>query len=319
VKRFHARRRLCVAALASILPGWADAQAAQYRIGLLSVTPADQFFDGGRGKLLEALASLGFRTGENLVVEERYSRSAEELKRFAEELAALRPALIFTEGSIPTLALQKATRTVPIVTTVGDPVGAGFARTLQRPGGNITGLSQNRSGLAPKVLELLRLLRPNLRSVSSAYPADVPGAELLVRSFTDAARRASMEVVELTYRGDELDKLFDELARRHVEAVYMNDLRREAAAAAVRRRIALAVTGVPGVENGALLSVENDGSEDHLRMAAVMVKVLKGQRPADIPFDVANRFRSTMNAKTAAALGIRPPPEIALRIDRVIE
>jgi len=319
VKRFHARRRLCVAALASILPGWADAQAAQYRIGLLSVTPADQFFDGGRGKLLEALASLGFRTGENLVVEERYSRSAEELKRFAEELAALRPALIFTEGSIPTLALQKATRTVPIVTTVGDPVGAGFARTLQRPGGNITGLSQNRSGLAPKVLELLRLLRPNLRSVSSAYPADVPGAELLVRSFTDAARRASMEVVELTYRGDELDKLFDELARRHVEAVYMNDLRREAAAAAVRRRIALAVTGVPGVENGALLSVENDGSEDHLRMAAVMVKVLKGQRPADIPFDVANRFRSTMNAKTAVALGIRPPPEIALRIDRVIE
>src|SRR3954470_2235093 len=158
------RRPFLMALLAAaLMPARAAPEARKYRLGFLDIGDADTFFGGARKELLAALADLGYVAGRNLEVVECYEKeSPEKLFECGRKLAALDVDVIVTEGTTSTLAARKATRTIPIVTTVGDPVAAGFAASLRRPGGNITGLAQNRTEIARKQLELLRMMRPGI-------------------------------------------------------------------------------------------------------------------------------------------------------------
>ena len=169
------RRRFLAATAGAIVAALsrhalAQAAAGTHRLGILGLIGPQEFMDGGKAKVLAALADLGYVRGRNLEIDERYAQGREELlAQGAAQLAALKVDAILTEGTPATLFAQRATRTIPIVTSVGDPVAAGFARELARPGANVTGLSQSRTLLAAKQVEMLvEVVRP-LHEIAVLY------------------------------------------------------------------------------------------------------------------------------------------------------
>ena len=314
------RRGFLVGSAATL--AWREVRAqapAKRRLGVLSITDEGSIWGVGLRRIVDELARLGYAPGVRLEVHQRYARTPEELDEFARQLATLPVDVFLCEGTPVTLAAQRATRTIPIVTTVGDPVAAGFAQSLHKPGGNITGMSQNRAGLAKKEVELLRLLRPNLAELPILWEEPYPGIEFLVKPIADAATEAGIRVRKQSHRENGLAKRFEELKARHIDTAYCMLITPEEARIAIRHRIAAITSGLAPVEAGALMGAENDASEDYLRAAQLIDKILKGQRPADVPFELATRFRIGVNAKTAAALGIPLAPEVLLRVDRVFE
>ena len=315
------RRGFHAAMLAASLCGTRGAHAASppvRRLGVLGLQPANEFLGAEWGKVLDALASLGYVAGKNLVLVERYQpQSVEDLERFAGELVDARVDAIVTEGTPATLAVQKATRTIPVVTSVADFVIAGFARDVRRPGGNITGLSQNRSGLAVKQVEMLRELRPRLATVAVLHQGS-PGVEFVYRPFVDAARERAIATPLMTYDGD-LKMRFEELKRQRIDTVYLMGGGANLLEFAARQGIAVMATGVQLVREGALVAMENDGTGDYRRIAELIDRIFRGGNPAEIPIEVATRYLTTINAKTAKVLGIQLTAALLLRVDQVIE
>ena len=315
------RRFLAYLAALAVAPAFAQPPAAKRRLGILGIGNPGGIFGGDQPRILAALADLGYVQGRNLEVIERWElESPERLSANARELADLRVDAILTEGTTCTLAAQAATRTIPILTTVGDPVGAGFAKDLHRPAGNITGLSQNRGELARKQLELVRIMLPKIDAVAVVYEEPFPGAEAIMRGFLEAAREASIKTVVLTYGSGGFGKILEEMRRRHIDAMFSLGLPAQDIEAAIRARIAVfPAGGRADVEDGALAAVENDGADDYLAIARIIDKVFRGANPADIPFSIATRYLVTVNARNAARLGIPVSPELRLRANRVIE
>jgi putative ABC transport system substrate-binding protein len=261
---------------------------------------------------------MGYVRGRTLEVEERYeTETFESLKEKARQLVALRVDAILTEGTPPTLAAQSATRTIPIVTTVGDPVAAGFAKELRRPGGNITGFSQNRSALARKQMEFVRLLRPRTTAIAIVYTKDSPASEIIVPPLVAAAQEATLAVHMIPYVAGQVDRVFNELKARHLETA-VGFVEEADVGAFVRNRIALFVASEEQVERGGLLSLVNDNAADAPEAAAMLVRIFNGDNPAEMPFSLPTRYKTTINARTAAALGINLAPEVLLRVDRIV-
>jgi len=315
------RRRLLGTVFVGVLSPRALAQATPRRLGLFGSEAQENLLDGMRGQFLAALAALGYVEGRNLEVHERYGRGdMQALPRLAAEMVALRPDAIVTEGTPATLALQAATRTIPIVTTVGDPVGAGFARDLRRPGGNITGVSQSRADLARKQVELLRQVFPNAREIAVLVNEQWTGVMSFVPPIEAAAGEASIAARVMRYTKDGFAARFKECADRGVRAaIAVADGGPRFGAAAVRNRVGVVIPIERLVAQDALAAIEAD-SVDLLHVHAAMVdRVLRGANPAETPFSTATRFRLIVNARTAAAIGVRLPQELLLRADRVIE
>ena len=315
------RRGFHGAVLAASLCGTWGVRAASpavRRRGVLGLQAADGFLGGEWKKVLDALASLGYVAGKSLVLVERYQpQSVEDLERFARELVEARVDAIVTEGTPATLAVQKATRTIPIVTSVADFVIAGFARDVRRPGGNITGLSQNRSGLAVKQVEMLRELRPRLATVAVLHQGS-PGVEFVYRPFVDAARERAIATPVMTYDGD-LKMRFEELKRQRIDTAYLMGEGAGLLEFAARQGIAVMATGVHLVREGALVAMENDGTGDYRHVAELIDRIFRGGNPAEIPIEVATRYLTTINARTAKVLGIQLTASLLLRVDQVIE
>ena len=320
-KRGNPRRQFVMALLAAAVAPGAFAQPAPMRkLGILGTGSPGDVFGGDQHKIVEALAKLGYVQGRNLEVVERFEReSPERLFANARELVALGVDAILTEGTPSTLAAQAATRTIPIVTTVGDPVGAGFAKALNRPGGNITGFSQNRNELARKQLDLVRLMRPGLAAIAIVYPEPFPGIDAMTRAVIEAAGEVSMAAPVIPFKAGGFPRVLEELRRARIKALVSIGVPKEGVETATRQGIAVVGAGQEHVEDGALLSIENDGAEDYLEAASVLAKVFRGANPAQIPFSLPTRYRVTVNAKTAAALGIPLTAEVRLRVDRIVE
>lgn len=316
------RRALILAIGAALLPGVAPAQApATRRLGLLSIGTPGTFLgkEGGRAQLYATLASFGWQKGRNLVVEERYASNPEELARHVAELVSLGPDVIVTEGTLTTAALQKATRTIPIVTTVADPVGSGFARELRRPAGNVTGHSQGRSGTTRKQVEMLRLLKPGVRRIAMVYVEPFPSVELYARPLFEAAREVGIEARRVGFAPDDLTGTLDRLARDHVDALFTPGMGPPEIAEASRRGFVVVSSDPDDLEHGALFSLGPGGTDTAVRIADVAAKVLRGTPPGEIPFDQETVYRFELNGKVASRLGIRIPPEVRIRAERVIE
>jgi putative ABC transport system substrate-binding protein len=283
----------------------------RYRLGILG-DPAG-IWDGEVPRILEELGRLGYARGVRLEVHERNPLTVEEAEPFARQLVAIPVDVILTEGTTLTFVARRATQVIPIVTSVGFPVEAGFARTLKKPGGNVTGMSQNRAGLLRKQIELLRLLRPGITEL--AYLD-----EGVAKDVADAASEGGIRIRRVIAAEQGLEKSFEQLKAWHMDTAFSwRNFSPEQAAIAVRYRIALVSSRVSSVEAGALMGGESDGSGEYVRIASIIDKIFRGQKPGDIPFEVASRFITAVNAKTAKALGIPLTPEVRLRVDRVFE
>jgi putative ABC transport system substrate-binding protein len=314
------RRLLAAIALLALAPALRAQPLPRRKLGILGIPGPDAFMGGARRRILDALASLGYAPGRNLELEERYEEEdPEALQRKAKELAALRPDAILTEGTPATLAARTATRSIPIVTSVADPVAAGFARELRRPNGNVTGLSQNRTDLSQKLVELIRLLRPRTTNLAFVYEEPSPSIEMLARPAVEAARDASMATHTVPYRAGDIAMALGALKDRRVDAVVAMGLPPGDIKFLVSHRVVVFSQLAQDVESGALLSIENDDSDDPAALAAILVKVFAGTPPGEIPFRLPSRYKVVLNAKTASALGIPIAQEIRLRVDRIVE
>jgi len=243
----------------------------------------------------------------------------------AAELVRLKVDAILAGGQPAREAARKATATIPIVTLSGsDPVREGWAKSLARPGGNVTGLTFTFPELAAKRLELLKQAVPTLARIAVVIdPVEVVDAPDVLRETEAGARRLGlrMQVLEIAGRKD-LESAFERARRDNAEAVVamaMFPHRDEVAELASRSRIALMGEGSREAQAGFLIAYGADLDDLVRRSALMMGKILKGARAGELPIERPTKFRLSVNLKTAKALGITIPQALLARADEVIE
>jgi putative ABC transport system substrate-binding protein len=314
-----------------VLPCTAEAQEAMrvYRIGWLSAGPPPPTPTVQMQAFQQGLRDLGYVEGQNLVIEYRYGEGkAERLREVAAELVQLRVDVIVAVGASGTRGAQRATRTIPIVMTGNyDPVGEGFVASLARPGGNITGLSNQRADLIGKQLEFLKAIVPqSTRIAVLANPAS-PGHVPLLHNLTVAAEalKLSLHVVELR-RAEELDDAFAAMTRAGADALVVfaepqliRPLRGRIAALAATSRLPVMCATKVYVEAGCLISYGPSPRALNRRAAGYVDKILKGANPADLPVEQPTEFDLVLNLKAAKAIGLAIPPSVLFQADEVIQ
>jgi ABC-type uncharacterized transport system substrate-binding protein len=318
---------LIAAVLTWAAPAAAQSRTDVHRIGVLA---------GGGGVLAasipeaisRALAGRGYTLGKDLLIE---SRSAEgdprRLPGLVEELVKILVDVIVTFSYPAARAAKVGTATVPIVVIgSGDPVGSGLVASLARPGGNMTGISDVAAELAPKRLELLKAARPDLKKAAMLWNADDLGMTLRYRASADAATALGVTVQSLGVREpNDFDEAFAAMDRDHPDGILMvSDAltflnRKRVFDFAMARRLPAIYEVEPWVRDGGLMSYGPDGREISERAVALIDRILKGAKPADLPFEQPTRFRLVINRKTAEALGLAIPESLYERADDVIE
>jgi putative ABC transport system substrate-binding protein len=272
------------------------------------------------------LAALGWVEGKNLAVQWRYADGDAALLRVhAEELAAAAPDAIVTRGSPATHALQRATRSIPILTGVGDPIGSGFAKTYAAPGGNITGLSWAVVETAQKQLEILRTLLPRLASLVFVISGDrKPFLAEITRAIAAAAGTAKIAVrTALADSEAELQQALQTKGGSGEVAALIFGLNRLVpqlvADTALKARMPTMFEVSGYVEEGGLASYRLNWENQNRRAAAQIDKVFRGEKPAQIPFELPTRAEFVLNRKTARLLGLQIPQALLLRADTVLD
>jgi putative ABC transport system substrate-binding protein len=321
----------------SMTRGVAHAQPAGkvYRVGALfnaaamvNGKPALNF-----DVLKKGMAALGYVEGTHVIYEPRFAEGQlERLPGFAAELVDKGVDVIVAIGGPPTAAARKATTTIPIVVAlVADPVAIGVAATLARPGGNITGVTNDDPELAGRQMAILKELHPKMTRVAILSDAQIPGADAsglapIERTNVAAARAAGLTPQVLKVRGPkpDLEGAFDAMARDGAESMVVLEvpavfnISRAVAAMAATRRMPTMLWGGQG-DAGALVSYGTDFVSTYPSVAIFVDKVLKGAKPADTPIEVVSRRELAVNLKVARELGITLPADLLKRADRVID
>ena len=307
-------------ALAWPLAALARAPNGMARIGFLGLERRLEKFRQGLG-------DLGYVEGRDVVIEYRPSDPAGRLHGFAAELVALNADVIVAAGSLAVRAAQQATRTIPIVMTgSSDPVGTGFAASLARPGGNITGLSLQSPELSGKRLEFLGEIVKDLSRLAILLNPDDPPVVFSLRETEKAARASGMEIslVEAR-RGEDLDGAFALIAKIRPEALVILPASLMTRYAARIAELALNCR-TPTIsyfrdfpEVGGLMSYGPSLDYSSRRAAVYVDQILKGAKPSDLPIQQPTKFELVVNQKTASALGLEIPRILLFRADEVIE
>jgi len=279
------------------------------------------------GALVQRLRELGWIEGRTIVIEYRWAEGrSERYSEIAAEFARLKVDVIVTSGTAAVVTAKQATSVIPIVFAVaGDPVGTGLVASLARPGGNVTGLSNQSADLAGKRLELLREVVPSLRRLAILANAGSPIGVLEMREAQAAARTLDFEVATLEIRGaQDIAPAFDALKGR-AEALYVAS---DPLVTTNRIRINTLALGArlptmhgqgDNVEAGGLMSYGANYPDLHRRAADYVDKILRGAKPADIPVEQPTKFDFLINLTTARTLGLTVPPTLLARADEVIE
>jgi ABC-type uncharacterized transport system substrate-binding protein len=325
------RRRAFLYGSAAMLaaPLSAEAQRAggMPRIGVLVLAPLSarpQQWEAFR----QGLREHGYMQGQNILVEFRSAEGKpERLPELAAELVQANMDVIVGSGTPPVQALQKATRTIPIVmANVGDPVGAGLVVSLSRPGGNITGLSLLATELSAKRLEILKVALPGLARVAIVGNPTNASVQLKVKETASAARQLGLQLQSLEARvPSDLEPQIQAAARGRAEALvtahdqFLSSQRSQIVALAMRHRLPVASEFGEFAEAGSLCSYGPSLTDLARRTAMYVDKILKGARPADLPVEEPTKFELVINLKTAKALGLTIPPSLLARADQVIE
>jgi putative ABC transport system substrate-binding protein len=328
------QRREFITLFGGAVATWPLAARAQqpagrvYRLGYLAIPFREQTLYGIKA-FEEGLRSLGYRVGENVVIEYRFANTEmERLPALAAELVRLGVDVIVTGFNPITVAARNATTTIPIVMTNGiDPVQAGLVASLARPGGNVTGLVTDAGGeILAKRFELLKETLPNLSRVGILFNPDIAATRSRLTSMTEIAPTLGLTTIPVEARGlDALEQAFAIMVREGAQAFVMQgdsvlfSHRSQIAEMALRNRLAAASVQRELAEAGFLLTYGSD-IRDLFRRGAVFVdKIFKGAKPADLPVEQPTKFELVINLKTAKALGIIVPPILLTRADEVIE
>jgi putative tryptophan/tyrosine transport system substrate-binding protein len=308
---------------AAMLPAVAWAQQPKSRtIGVLTLGSSDQapLIDA----LREGLSEAGYVEGRNLRLEIRSAPGRPDLQlEKAAELVRLKVDVIVTFFTPSALAAKQATADIPIVMAgAGDPVATGLIASLARPGGNVTGQSSGGAEVAGKSAELIRELIPAARLIAVMADDRDPFTKPYMTQFGRAARSAGMEVVPVIVRsGQPLEPIFENLTGKRVEALLIQGsiAHKEMLDLAIQHRLPALTSIRLGPALGALMSYGSDYFALARQSAVYIDKVIKGEKPANLPVAFPTKFVLIINLKTAKALGINVPPMMLGRADEVIE
>jgi putative tryptophan/tyrosine transport system substrate-binding protein len=326
------KRREFIAGLAGTVawPVRARAQQAERvrRIGVLSMSDEDD--PEGQAQLAlfaRALQDLGWTQGRNLRMDVRWAIYVDRSRVVAKELVGLQPDVIVSGATISTDAFQRETRTIPVVfVSVSDPVGSGFVESLAHPGGNITGFTFIEAGMTGKWLQLLAEIAPHVKRVAIMFNSDTTLRPFYLPAFNAAARSLSVEPIVAPVGNDaDIEAVMTSLARQPggglivVTGPFTTAHRATIISLAASNNLPAVYGSSVTPRDGRLLSYGIDIRDLWLRTAPYVDRILRGEKPADLPVQMPVKFEMTVNLKTAKALGLTVPQSIVLRADEVIE
>jgi putative ABC transport system substrate-binding protein len=299
------------------------------RIGVLAGVAADDVEGRVRvAAFLQGLEQLGWSDGGNLQIEYRWAAgSADDLHKYAAELAALAPEVIFAAGGTSLGALLRVTRTLPIVfAIVPDPVGSGFVDSLARPGGNATGFMQFEYNLSGKWLELLKQIAPSMTRAAVLWdPAIAPGIGQFA-VIQAVAPSLGVEVSPINVRDPaEIERAIGAFARSSnggliVTASALAVVHRDTiVSVAARHKLPAIYFQRQFVTGGGLISYGSDWVDQHRRAATYVDRILKGDKPADLPVQAPTEYELIINLKRAKAIAVTIPPTLLTRAAEIIE
>ncbi len=328
------KRREFITLLGGAAAGWPLAARAQQpermrRIGVLMSLTADD--PEGQVRLtafLQGLQQLGWTDGRNVRIDTRWGAGdADRSRGYAAELVALAPDVILASGTSTMGPLLRATRTVPIVfTQVTDPVGAGFVDSLARPGGNATGFTLSEYGISGKWLELLKEIAPRVTRAAVLRDPDMAAGSGQLGAIQSVAPSFGVELSPVNVRdAPEIERAVAAFARGSNGGLIVS----ASGLAIVHRNLIITLAAryrLPAVyfaryfvTGGGLISYGSDNIDPHRRAAGYVDRILKGEKPADLPVQAPTKYELVINLKTAKALGITMPPTLLTRADEVIE
>jgi putative ABC transport system substrate-binding protein len=326
------RRRAFITLLGGAAAAWPLAARAQQqrmrRVGVLMNYASDDA--EGQARLAafhQGLQQLGWAVGRNVQIDYRWGAGdADRIRKFAAELVALAPDAIMSAGSPSVAALQQATRTVPIVfVTVVDPVSSGFVDSLARPGGNITGFALYEYSISGKWLELLKEIAPGVtRAAVIRDPAlTAGGGQLGVIQAVAPSVRVEVSPVNVRDAG-EIERAIAAFARFHggliITGSTLAGVHRDLIITmAARHKLPAVYFARYFVVGGGLISYGPGFVEQYRDAAGYVDRILKGEKPADLPVQTPTRYELVINLKTARALGLDVPSSLLARADEVIE
>jgi putative ABC transport system substrate-binding protein len=328
-------RRQFISALGGAAVTWpltAHAQPGRMRrIGVLMAhAEGDREFEDYLAAFREGLQKLGWTEGRNIRIDARWGAldGAEARQRFAKELVALEPDVILTQNTPPTASMLQQTRTIPIIfVIVADPVGSGFVESLARPGGNATGFTIMEPTMSGKWLELLKEIAPRVNRAAFLFnPATAPYVEYYLNPFKAAAASLGVEAVLAPVQDKaELDTIIAAQAREPngglilIPDGFLNVHRAEIILLTARYRLPAVYPWRFFAELGGLLSYGSEQS-DQFRLAATYVdRIIKGEKPSELPVQAPVKFELVINLKTAKVLGLDVPLHLQQLADEVIE
>jgi ABC-type uncharacterized transport system substrate-binding protein len=311
------------------IAAWAQQREQIARIGvLMSAASEDPEGQARTAAFRQDLQKLGRTEGQNVRIDVRWAGGDAALdRRFATELAALAPDVILATASQTVAALQAVTRTVPIVFAHAvDPVGAGFVDSLARPGGNATGFVLFEYGMGAKWLELLKEIAPNVTRVAVLRDPAIAAGTGQFGAIQSVAPSLGVELTPVNVRDPgEIERAISAFARSSnggliVTAAPLALFHRDLIVTLAARHKLCAVYSVrPFVTAGGLIYYGTDIYDLYRRAAGYIDRILRGEKPSDLPVQAPTKFETVINIKTAKALGITMPASLLTRADEVIE
>jgi putative ABC transport system substrate-binding protein len=326
-------RREFITLLGGAAAAWPLAARAQQSAGLRRVGVLMAYADGPLARsytatFRRALAGTGWAEGRNIQIDERWGGGdADRLRLYAAELVDLKPDVIFAGGGRAIVALKQNTRDIPIVFEgPSDPVQQGFVASMARPGGNLTGFSSFEPSIVGKLLEALREIAPQTARVALMVHPDNPGSPLYMQLFETTVPSFGMKAVAAPARDhNEIEQAIGAVAKMPNGALmlaqdnFMVSQRDLIVRLAADHRLPAIYPVREYVTSGGLLSYGADTADRYRHAASYVDRILRGEKPADLPVQAPVKYELVINLKTAQALGLDVPPTLLARADEVIE
>ena len=325
------RRRFLVASLAGVFtaPFGVEAQQARKMPRIAFLTTTSPGGSPTTDAFLHGLRELGYVEGQNIAIEWRWGRgSTERFSDFAAEMPGLDVDLVVAANDVAGRAVQRVTRTIPIVIVlIGDPVGGGFANSLSRPGGNVTGMTTQGPDVAAKRLQFFKEAFPHLSHIALLVDVADLSHGPSVREIEAAARVLRVQLRPRVDVSDpaSLPEAFTTMTKEGPAAVFaiggtiLYANRRRLAELALNSRLPMVCSSPEFVLSGCLMTYATNLADVFRRAAGYVDRILKGAKPAEMPIEQPTKFELVINLKTAKALGLTIPPSLLLRADQVIE